>query len=81
MNKKKNQLLNLLLLFLLSVPFLINGQGLLKVPKPTHSDKGVVTSRLALVKEITVDFDTDLFFALPWDLAVNKEGNRQQEKK
>jgi hypothetical protein len=73
MIKNNKRLLKLLLVLLWIIPQLIRGQELLKPPKPTHSDKGVDTFRLKLVKEITVDFDQELFFALPWDLAVNDD--------
>jgi hypothetical protein len=73
MKNEKNRIQVIVLFCLLLVPFLVTGQELLPMPKPTHSDKGVVTSRLVLVKEIKPDFDEDVFFAVPWYLTVSKD--------
>jgi hypothetical protein len=70
MNKKI--VFKTLLIFMLLAPFFLPAQELLKMPKPTHTVKGVPTSTLEVVKEIKLDPDTDLFFAVPWDIKVNK---------
>lgn len=69
---KKNQF-KTLLIFILLTPFLMMAQELLKMPKPTHFVKGVPTSTLELVKEIDLEPDKDLFFAVPWDVKASKK--------
>jgi hypothetical protein len=49
-------------------------QEFLKIPKPTHTVKGVPTSTLEVVHEIDLDRDKELFFAGLWDIKVNKDG-------
>lgn len=75
MNKKIE--LKTFLIFILLSPFLsaaLMAQELLKMPQPTHFVKGVPTSTLELIKEIKLDPDQDLFFAVPWDVRVSKKG-------
>jgi hypothetical protein len=49
-------------------------QEFLKIPKPTHTVKGVPTSTLEVVHEIDLDRDKELFFAKLWDVKANKNG-------
>lgn len=62
-----------LLIIIILVPFLLPAQEFLDMPEPTHSDKGVPTSTLELVKEIKLDYNQDLFFAVPWYVKVSKK--------
>lgn len=48
------------------------GQELFPIPKPTHLAAGVPRSKLVVVKEISPDFNKDLFMASPVSLVVSK---------
>lgn len=73
LKSKTNRIQPLMLCSLLLFHFLVSGQELLPMPRPTHSDEGVVTSRLVKIKEMEPDYGNDVFFAVPWYLTVSKE--------
>jgi hypothetical protein len=57
---------------MLLLPFVVFGNKLLDMPKPTHTEAGVPCAKLTVVKKILPDFDEDLFFARPWLITVSK---------
>ncbi len=72
---RKNTISPIPVLFLiLWLPMYFWGQEFLAFPKPNLTEVGVKCSQLTLVKEISLDFDDELFFAVPQSLAVNKAG-------
>ena len=70
---KRCNIISALLSLLMICPVLICGQELLPTPKPTHTEEGVPCSTLKTVKIIELDFDQDLFFAVPWKMTVSKK--------
>ena len=70
--KRKYRLIHIILILVVCTGGVM-GQELLEMPNPTHTEKGVPTAQLTTVKIIEPDFDKDLFFAMPWRMAVSKK--------
>ncbi len=65
-----------MLVFVFAGGFLFGGRlKILEMPKPTHFEKGVPVSKLVMVKEISRDFDKDVFYARPTSIATDDEGS------
>ena len=73
-NKKKRPLIIIVLISLLLLPLFLRSQQYSDLPRPNCFVKGTPRSNLVVVKEIVPDFDKDLFFAVPWTMAVSKLG-------
>ncbi len=73
-NPKKRRQIPLAFILLLVLPCLIWSQEFMELPKPnSFVNKNIPRSKLRVVNEILPDFDKKLFFAVPYQMAVNKQ--------
>ncbi len=73
-NPKQRRQIPLAFILLLVLPCLIWSQEFMELPKPnSFVNKNIPRSKLKVVNEILPDFDKKLFFAIPHQMAVNKQ--------